>query len=123
MTRLVNVATPATAVAVVVPESVPLPEAFETVTTAVDVVMVLPPESVTLTTGWVVKADPLTAPAGWVVIAAALAAPAVTLSELEVMGVNEVGVKVRVKAPAVPVMTRLVTVSYTHLTLPTIYSV
>ena len=51
ITRLVNVAIPATAVAVVVPESVPLPETFEAVTTAVDDVMVLPPESVTLTTG------------------------------------------------------------------------
>ena len=57
------------------PESVPLPEAFETVTTAVDVVTVFPPESVTLTTGWVVKADPLTAPAGWVVIIALVADP------------------------------------------------
>jgi len=79
ITRLVNVATPATAVAVVVPESVPLPEAFETVTTAVDVVTVFPPESVTLTTGWVVKADPLTAPAGWVVIIALVAAPGLTV--------------------------------------------
>ena len=51
MTRLVNVAIPATAVAVRVPESVPLPEAFVTVTTAVDVVTVFPLESVTLTTG------------------------------------------------------------------------
>ena len=75
ITRLVNVATPATAATVVVPESVPLPDAIDATTLPVNDVMVLSPESVTLTTGWVVKADPLTAPAGWVVIAAALAAP------------------------------------------------
>ena len=80
ITRLVNVAIPATAVAVVVPESVPLPEAFEAVTTAVDVVMVLPPESVTLTTGWVVKAASFTAPAGCVVIIALLATPRLIVS-------------------------------------------
>jgi hypothetical protein len=79
ITRLVNVATPATAATVVVPESVPVPEAFETVTSVVDVVTVFPPESVTLTTGCVVKADPLTAPAGWVVIIALVAAPGLTV--------------------------------------------
>jgi hypothetical protein len=75
ITRLVNVATPATAVAVVVPESVPVPEAIDATTLLVNDVTVLSPESVTLTTGWVVKADPLTAPAGWVVIIALVAAP------------------------------------------------
>jgi hypothetical protein len=75
ITRLVNVATPATAVAVVVPESVPVPEAILATTSLVNDVTVLSPESVTLTTGWVVKADPLTAPAGWVVIMALVAAP------------------------------------------------
>jgi len=75
ITRLVNVATPATAVAVVVPESVPVPEAIDATTLLVNDVTVLSPESVTLTTGWVVKADPLTAPAGWVVIIALVADP------------------------------------------------
>jgi hypothetical protein len=73
--RLVNVATPATAVAVVVPESVPVPEAIDATTLPVNDVTVLSPESVTRTTGWVVKADPLTAPDGWVVIIALVAAP------------------------------------------------
>ena len=40
-----------------------------------------------------------------------LAAPVAMASALEVTGVNEVGVKVRVKFPAVPVMTRLVNVA------------
>jgi hypothetical protein len=73
ITRLVNVATPATAATVVVPESEP--EAIDATTLPVNDVTVLSPESVTLTTGWVVKADPLTAPAGWVVIIALVAAP------------------------------------------------
>jgi hypothetical protein len=51
ITRLVNVATPATAVAVVVPESVPVPEAIDATTLPVNDVTVLSPESVTLTTG------------------------------------------------------------------------
>ena len=75
MTRLVKVAMPATAATVVVPESVPVPDAIDATTLPVNDVTVLPPESVTLTTGWVVKADPSTAPAGWVVIAAVLATP------------------------------------------------
>ena len=40
-----------------------------------------------------------------------LAAPAVIVRLLDVTGVNEVGVKVKVKAPAVPVITRLVKVA------------
>jgi len=40
-----------------------------------------------------------------------LAAPAVIVRLLDVAGVNEVGVKVKVKAPAVPVITRLVKVA------------
>jgi len=79
MTRLVNVATPATAATVVVPESVPVPEAIDTTTSPVNDVTVLLPESVTLTTGWVVKATPLTAPVGWVVIMALVAAPGLTV--------------------------------------------
>jgi hypothetical protein len=75
ITRLVNVATPATAATVVVPESVPLPEAIDATTLPVNDVTVLSPESVTLTTGCVVKADPLTAPAGWVVIIDLVADP------------------------------------------------
>jgi hypothetical protein len=51
ITRLVNVATPATAATVVVPESVPVPEAIDATTLPVNDVTVLSPESVTLTTG------------------------------------------------------------------------
>ena len=40
-----------------------------------------------------------------------LAAPAVMASELEVTALRDAGVKVRVKLPAVPVMTRLVNVA------------
>jgi hypothetical protein len=79
ITRLVNVATPATAATVVVPESVPVPEAIDATTLPVNDATELSPESVTLTTGWVVKEDPLTAPAGWVVIMALVAAPGLTV--------------------------------------------
>ena len=51
MERLVKVATPATAVAVTVPLSAPLPVAIVAVTIAVDEVTVLPVESTMRTTG------------------------------------------------------------------------
>ena len=39
-------------------------------------VTTLPPESSTLTTGWVARAEPLAAPEGWVVTTSWVAAPA-----------------------------------------------
>jgi len=51
ITRLVKVATPATAATVVVPLNVPVPEPIDATTLTVDVVSVLPDESVILTTG------------------------------------------------------------------------
>ena len=50
-TRLVKGATPLTAEMVFVPLKVPLPEAMEATTLTVEVVTVLPEESVILTTG------------------------------------------------------------------------
>ena len=110
-TRSVKVATPATAATVVVPLKVPVPEAIDATTLTVDDVTVFPDESVMRTTGWVVNATPLTAPDGWVVIAACVAAPTLRAKLLEVAAVNDVGVKVRVKLPAVPERTRLVKVA------------
>ena len=75
ITRSVKVAIPATAATVVVPESVPVPEAIDATTLPVNDVTVLSPESVTLTTGWVASCDPLAAPAGWIVIIALVADP------------------------------------------------
>jgi hypothetical protein len=95
-TRLVKVATPATAATVVVPLKVPVPEAIEATTLAVEVVTVFPEASVILITGWVVKATPAAAPDGPVVIIAFEAAPAVSAKLLEVAAVNDVGVNVRV---------------------------
>ena len=69
-------------------------------------------------TGWVASVDPLAAPTGCVVIAADAAAPAVIVTALEVTAVSEVGVKVNVRSPEVPVMTRLVKVA-TPLTAAT----
>ena len=102
---------PLTAATVVVPLRVPVPEAIEATTLIVDDVTVFPEASVILITGWVVSAIPLTAPVGWVVIAACVAAPTLSAKLLEVAAVSEVGVKVRVKLPAVPERTRLVKVA------------
>ena len=63
---------------------VPEPEVTARVTEAVDVVTVLPPESWTATTGWVVNATPLTAPAASVRTLRAAAAPAVKVMALVV---------------------------------------
>ena len=57
------------------------------------------------------KSTPFTAPDGWVVIADAVAAPNVKVNDDEVTAVNEVGVKVNVNAPAVPVIRKLVNVA------------
>ena len=66
-TRLVKAATPPTAATVLVPFKVPDPEAIDATTLTVEVVTVFPEESVTLNTGWVVRATPLTALDGSVV--------------------------------------------------------
>jgi hypothetical protein len=64
-TRSVKVATPLTAATVVVPLKLPpLPDPMEATTFTVEVVTVFPEESVILTTGWDVSANPLTAPDG-----------------------------------------------------------
>ena len=52
-------------------------------------------------------------------IAEAVAAPLETANEFEVLAVNAVGVKVKVKFPAVPVITKLVNVA-TPLTAATV---
>jgi hypothetical protein len=75
ITRLVNVAIPDDAATVVIPESVPVPEAIDATTLTEEVVTVLPLASTMRITGWVARVDPLAAPVGWVVIAAAVAAP------------------------------------------------
>jgi hypothetical protein len=118
-TRSVKVAIPLTAATVVVPLKVPVPEAIDATTLTVEVVTVFPDESVMRTTGWVVSATPLTAPDGWVVIAACVAAPTLRAKLLEVAAVNDVGVKVRVKFPAVPERTKFVKVA-TPLTAATV---
>jgi len=61
----VKVATPATALTVVVPTVVPLPLTVM-VTEAELLVMMLPKASLIWMTGWVVNADPLTEPAALV---------------------------------------------------------
>ena len=71
---LVKVATPATALTVVVPNVVPLPLTVM-VTEAVLLVTVLPKASMMVMTGWVVNGEPLAMPAGRVVIFAWVAAP------------------------------------------------
>ena len=70
ISRLLKVATPATAATVVVPWSEPPPVWIDAVTLTVEsapLVTVLPNASSTVTTGWVPKAEPAVAPAGWVV--------------------------------------------------------
>jgi hypothetical protein len=110
-TRSVKVAIPLTAATVVVPLKVPVPEAIDATTLTVEAVTVFPDESVIRTTGWVVSATPLTAPDGWVVIAACVAAPTPRAKLLEVAAVSDVGVKLRVKLPALPERTRSVKVA------------
>jgi hypothetical protein len=115
----VKVATPLTAATVVVPLKVPVPEVIEATTLTVDDVTVFPDESVIRTTGWFVSATPATAPDGWEAIAACVAEPTPRAKLLEVAAVNDVGVKVRVKLPAVPERTRSVKVA-TPLTAATV---
>ena len=71
-----KVATPAIALTVVVPTVVPLPLTVM-VTKAVLLVTVLPKESLIVTTGWVVNAEPLALPAAEVLSATWVAKPKV----------------------------------------------
>jgi len=71
-----KVATPATALTVVVPTVVPLPLTVM-VTEAVLVVTMLPKVSLMVMTGWVVKAEPLALPFAEVVSVARVAMPKV----------------------------------------------
>ena len=66
--RFVKVATPPTALTVVVPESAPVPEAIAAVTAFVAAPIARPAASRNEITGCVVKLIPLTAPLGCVVI-------------------------------------------------------
>ena len=71
-----KVATPATALTVVVPTVVPLPLTVM-VTEAVLVVTMLPKVSLMVIMGWVVKAEPLALPAAEVISVARVAIPKV----------------------------------------------
>ena len=57
------------------------------------------------------KSTPFTAPDGWVVIADAVAVPNVKVNDDDVIAVKEVGVKVNVNGPAVPVSRKFVNVA------------
>ena len=94
MPTSVKVATPATALTVVVPTVVPLPLTVM-VTEAVLLVTVLPKASLIVTIGWVVNAEPLALPAALVLSVAWVAAPKVGVM-LWVAVVKEPEVKVRV---------------------------
>ena len=72
-----NVATPLTALMVVVPTVLVPPPLTVMVTAAVLVVMVLPKASLMVMTGWVVNAEPVTLPAAEVVRVARVARPEV----------------------------------------------
>ena len=89
-----KVATPATAVTVVVPTVVPLPLTVM-VTEAVLVVTMLPKVSLIVITGWVVNAEPLALPFAAVVSVARVATPKVGVM-VWVAVVKEPEVKVRV---------------------------
>ena len=98
-----KVATPATALTVAVPTVVPLPLTVM-VTKAVLLVTVLPKESLIVTTGWVVNAEPLAEPAALVVNVAWVAMPKVGVMVCAAVA-KDPEVKVSVYAvPAVPLM-------------------
>src|SRR3569832_1404990 len=82
MDRLENVATPATAATVVVPDSVPPPGLvpMATVTLAAELVTVLPNVSCTVTCTAGAPATPATAFVGWTVNASLEAAAGLTLN-------------------------------------------
>jgi len=89
-----KVATPATALTVVVPTVVPLPLTVM-VTEAVLLVTVLPKASLIVMTGWVVNAEPLAEPAALVLCVDWVAMPKVGVM-LWVAVVKEPDVKVSV---------------------------
>jgi len=90
----VKVATPATALTVVVPTVVPLPLTVM-VTEAVLLVTVLPKASLIVITGWVVNTEPLTEPAALVLCVDWVAMPKIGVM-FWVAVVKEPDVKVRV---------------------------
>ena len=98
-----NVARPLVVVGVLQPVRVPVPEAMARATEAVELVTVLPEESSTVTTGWVVNAVLFTAPKGWVVTMSFVAAPKVRVMAFELAPVREVEAALMVNEPAVPV--------------------
>jgi hypothetical protein len=64
ITKLVKVATPATAATVVVPLSVPVPDAIAATTFEVKLAIAFPLPSTTWTTGWVARVAPFAPPIG-----------------------------------------------------------
>ena len=94
MPTSVKVATPATALTVVVPTVVPLPLTVM-VTEAELLVMMLPKASLIWMTGWVVNAEPLALPAALVLSVAWVARPKVGVM-LWVAEVKPLDAKVRV---------------------------
>src|SRR4029453_17708355 len=98
MERVENVAMPATADTVVVPDSVPPPGLvpIATVTLAVELVTVLPNVSCTVTCTAGAIATPATALDGWTVKASLLAAAGVMLNAAEVAPVRAAAVVVNV---------------------------
>ena len=97
MPTLVKVATPATALMVVLPtmEASPSPPLTVMVTEAVLVVTMLPKVSLIVITGWVVNAEPLAEPTALLVSVTWVAVPKVGVM-LWVAVVKEPEVKVRV---------------------------
>jgi len=79
--------------------------------TGVVPVTVLLPASNNVIRGCVVNTAPDAVPTDAVEIESLLAAPAEIVTLLDVTAVNAAGVKVNVKAPAVPVITKLVKVA------------
>src|SRR3954451_18525178 len=90
MERLENVATPATAATVVVPDSVPPPGVvpMATVMLAVELVTVLPKGSCTATCTTGERFTPAVALVGWAVKASLDAAPGLMLNAVEVAPVS-----------------------------------
>ena len=89
-----KVATPATALTVVVPTAVPLPLTVM-VTEAVLVVTMLPKVSLMVIMGWVVNAEPLVLPAAGVESVVWVAAPKALNSYAPMLGAVEDRVKPR----------------------------
>ena len=97
-----NVARPLVVVGVLQPVREPVPEAMARLTEAAELVTVLPEESLTVTTGWVVNAVLLIAPDGWVEMTSCVAAPKVMVTDV-VVEVSPVDEAVSVLLVVVPV--------------------